>query len=175
LDGIQLNTAVNQVGSNMAAMVNMQTSARMLSHMEFFCGLAMKLADAIGITGFLHVQERLGEMLSILEVARGVFYGMEALAREGPDGIWTITSPAGRGFHLQTIRIYRRFVEIVHLLGGGGFFYAASQADLENPEERPYIDTDLPYPFRRKTSNFRGLFEYLSYYVATINMNYNNI
>jgi hypothetical protein len=41
------------------------------------------------------------------------------------------------------MRIYRRFVEIVHLLGGGGFFYAASQADLENPEERPYIDKYL--------------------------------
>jgi anthranilate 3-monooxygenase (FAD) / 4-hydroxyphenylacetate 3-monooxygenase len=48
-----------------------------------------------------------------------------------------------RGFHLQTMRIYRRFVEIVHLLGGGGFFYAALQADLENPEERPYIDKYL--------------------------------
>ena len=88
-------TVLNQVGGNMAAMVNVQTAARMLSQMEFFCGLAMKLADAIGITGFLHVQEKLGEMLSILEVARGVFYGTEALAREGPDGIWTINSPAG--------------------------------------------------------------------------------
>ena len=144
VDGGPGSAAVlNQVGGNMAAMVNVQTSARMLSQMEFFCGLAMKLADAIGITGFLHVQEKLGEMLSTLEVARGVFYGTEALARQGPDGIWTITSPAGRGFHLQTMRIYRRFVEIVHLLGGGGFFYAASQADLENPEERPYIDKYL--------------------------------
>src|SRR5262244_1664842 len=114
VDGGPGSAAVlNQVGSHMAGMVNVQTSARMLSQMEFFCGLAMKLADAIGITGFLHVQEKLGEMLSMLEVARGVFYGTEALAREGPDGIWTITSPAGRGFHLQTMRIYRRFVEIV--------------------------------------------------------------
>src|SRR5712691_18592 len=144
VDGGPGSAAVlNQVGGNMAGMVNVQTSARMLSQMEFFCGLAMQLADAIGITGFLHVQEKLGEMLSTLEVARGVFYGTEALARQGPDGIWTITSPAGRGFHLQTMRIYRRFVEIVHLLGGGGFFYAASQADLENPEERPYIDKYL--------------------------------
>ena len=61
-----------------------QTAARMLSQMEFFCGLAMKVADCTGITGFLHVQEKLGEMLSQLEIARGVFYGAEAMAMELP-------------------------------------------------------------------------------------------
>src|SRR6266404_5165099 len=86
---------INTLGADFNALLNVQTSARLLSQLEFFCGLAMRLADAIGITGFLHVQEKLGEMLSTLEVARGVFYGTEALARQGPDGIWTITSPAG--------------------------------------------------------------------------------
>ena len=38
------------------------------------------------------------------------------------------------------MQIYRRFVEIVHIIGGGGFFYAPSQADFDNPEERVYID-----------------------------------
>jgi aromatic ring hydroxylase len=38
------------------------------------------------------------------------------------------------------MRIYRRFVEIVQVLGAGGFFYAPTQADFDNPEERPYID-----------------------------------
>jgi len=117
-----------------------QTAARMLSQMEFFCGLGMKVADAVGITGFLHIQEKLGEMLSNLEVARTVFYGAEAMAVEGPDGVWGSASLGPRAFHLQTMRIYRRFVEIVQLLAAGGFFYAPTQADFENPEERPLID-----------------------------------
>ena len=117
-----------------------QTAARMLSQMEFFCGLALKLADTIAITGFLHIQEKLGEMLSNLEVARAVFYGSEAMAVEGPDGAWGSASLGPRGFHLQTMRIYRRFVEIVQILAAGGFFYAPTQADFDNPEERPYID-----------------------------------
>ncbi len=121
-------------------MITSQTSARMLSQMEFFCGLALRLADAVGITGFLHIQEKLGEMLSNLEIARTVFYGSEALAVEGPDGVWGSTTLGPRAFHLQTMRIYRRFVEIVHILGGGGFFYAPTKADFDNPEERPYID-----------------------------------
>ena len=79
-------------------------------------------------------------MLSHLEIARTVFYGSEALAVEGPDGVWGSTALGPRAFHLQTMRIYRRFVEIVHILGGGGFFYAPTKADFDNPEERPYID-----------------------------------
>ena len=34
------------------------------------------------------------------------------------------------------------------------------------------IEADLPCPFWRKANNFRGLFESLLYYVATINIAY---
>ena len=54
----------------------------------------MKVADAIGITGFLHVQEKLGEMLSQMEIARAVFYGSEAMAQKLPSGVWV---PGGHG------------------------------------------------------------------------------
>jgi anthranilate 3-monooxygenase (FAD)/4-hydroxyphenylacetate 3-monooxygenase len=122
------------------AAVGLQTSSRMLSQMEFFCGLGLKIADAVGIMGFLHIQEKLGEMLSNLEIARTVFYGSEAMAVEGPDGTWGSAALGPRGFHLQTMRIYRRFVEITQLLAAGGFFYAPTQADFDNPEERPFIE-----------------------------------
>jgi anthranilate 3-monooxygenase (FAD) / 4-hydroxyphenylacetate 3-monooxygenase len=131
-----VNAAMGSVGTA----TGVQTAARMLSQMELFCGVAMKLADTTGITGFLHVQEKLGEMLSYLEVARGVFYGVEALARPNSAGVWTVNSPAQRAFHLQTMRIYRRFVEIVQLLGAGGFFQAPTHADLANTEERLDLD-----------------------------------
>ena len=72
---------INTLGADFGALLNVQTAARMLSQLEFFCGLGMKVADAIGITGFLHVQEKLGEMLSQMEVARAVFYGSEAMAQ----------------------------------------------------------------------------------------------
>src|SRR5262245_29220097 len=60
---------INGLGADFNALLNVQTSARLLSQLEFFCGLGMKLADAVGITGFLHIQEKLGEMLSQMEVA----------------------------------------------------------------------------------------------------------
>ena len=132
------------INSNARALgggTNQQVASRMLSMMEFMCGLATRLADAIGITGFLHIQEKLGEMLSYLEIGRGVYYGSEALAYEAPNGVWTNGTLGGRAFHLQTGKIYTRFVEIVHSLAGGGYFYAPSEADLGNPEIRPAIDT----------------------------------
>jgi 4-hydroxyphenylacetate 3-monooxygenase oxygenase component len=131
---------VNSLGADFGALLNMQTAARMLSQLEFFCGLAMKVADTIGITGFLHVQEKLGEMLSQMEIARAVFYGAEAMAQQMANGVWVPGGPGLRAFHLQTGKVYSRFVEIVQSLAAGGFFYAPSEADLASPEIRPYID-----------------------------------
>src|SRR5262247_3593517 len=131
---------INMLGADFNALLNVQTSARLLSQLEFFCGLGMKVADAIGITGFLHVQEKLGEMLSQMEIARAVFYGAEAMAQQLPGGVWLPGGPGLRAFHLQSGKVYSRFVEIVQTLAAGGFFYAPSAADLANPEVRPYID-----------------------------------
>jgi anthranilate 3-monooxygenase (FAD) / 4-hydroxyphenylacetate 3-monooxygenase len=131
---------INGLGADFNALLNVQTSARLLSQLEFFCGLGMKLADAIGITGFLHIQEKLGEMLSHMEVARAVFYGAEAMAQKLPGGVWVPGGHGLRAFHLQSGKVYSRFVEIVQTLAAGGFFYAPTEADLASPEVRPYID-----------------------------------
>ena len=131
---------INTLGADFGALTGLQTAARMLSQLEFFCGLALKLADAIGITGFLHVQEKLGEMLSHMEIARAVFYGAETMAQPGPRGVWLPAGHGLRAFHLQTGKIYSRFVEIVQTLAAGGFFYLPSEADLANAELRPMID-----------------------------------
>jgi aromatic ring hydroxylase len=131
---------INTLGADFNALLNVQTSARLLSQLEFFCGLAMKVADAIGITGFLHVQEKLGEMLSQMEISRAVFYGAEAMAQQLSNGVWVPGGPGMRAFHLHSGKTYSRFVEIVQTLAAGGFFYAPAEADLANPEIRPYID-----------------------------------
>ena len=131
---------INGLGADFGALLNVQTSARLLSQLEFFCGLALRVADAIGITGFLHVQEKLGEMLSQMEVARAIFYGSEAMARPIAGGVWVPGGAGLRAFHLQSGKVYSRFVEIVQTLAAGGFFYAPAEADLANPEIRPYID-----------------------------------
>ena len=118
----------------------MQTAAREIAAMEFFCGLAMRVADAIGITGFLHIQEKLGEMLSNLEIARALFFGAEAMGSEAQDGIWQYHLNGLAPFHWQNYKIHARFVEIIRTLAAGGFFYAPTEKDFANIEIRPYID-----------------------------------
>jgi aromatic ring hydroxylase len=130
---------VNSLGQ-IGGPIVLQTASRLLSQIEFFCGLATRLADAIGITGFLHIQEKLGEMLTWLDVARGVYYGAEAMAQQLPNGMWTAGGNGLAAFHLHGGRIYSRFVEIVQILAGGGFFYAPGEADLQSAELRPVID-----------------------------------
>lgn len=120
--------------------VVVQTATRMLSQLEFFCGLAMRLADSIGITGFLHVQEKLGEMLTELELFRAAYYGAEAMAAPESDGVWTVYQQALAATRLRAPYVYPRLVEIVQLLAGGGFFYAPTREDLDNEALRPYID-----------------------------------
>lgn len=120
--------------------VAVQTASRMLSQLEFFTGLAMRLADATGITGFLHVQEKLGEMVIELELFRAAYYGGEAMARPSANGVWAVHQPAVAAANLKAARLYPRLVEIVQILAGGGFFYAPTEADLANAELRPLID-----------------------------------
>jgi anthranilate 3-monooxygenase (FAD)/4-hydroxyphenylacetate 3-monooxygenase len=62
------------------------------------------------------------------------------MAQKLPGGVWVPGGAGLRAFHLQSGKVYSRFVEIVQTLAAGGFFYAPSEADLANPEIRPHID-----------------------------------
>jgi len=117
-----------------------QTASQMLSQMELATGVALRLADSVGITGFLHVQEKLGEMILMLEMCRMTFYGAEMHAIEGADGVWNPGGLAMRSIRLLGIQMYERMTEIIRILAGGGFFQAPTEADMNNPEIRPYID-----------------------------------
>lgn len=134
---------INHTMRAYAGSAAVQIASRMLSQMEFLTGVAMKVADAVGIDGFLHVQEKLGEMISHLEVGKSVYYGSEAMAYPDEKGIWQPGGLGLRSFHLQSMKIYRRMVEIIQTLAAGGFFSVPTEADMANPEIRPMIDKYL--------------------------------
>ncbi|MDP9091614.1 MAG: 4-hydroxyphenylacetate 3-hydroxylase [Actinomycetota bacterium] len=132
---------VNSVLSGGAeASVLMVTGSRGLASLEFLCGLATKIADATGIDGFLHVQEKLGELVYKLESMRTMYYGSEAMASELPDGRWIPYMPGLMAFHMQTAPLHRRMIEVIQILAAGNFFYAPSSGDFANEELRPLIE-----------------------------------
>ncbi|WP_091741514.1 4-hydroxyphenylacetate 3-hydroxylase family protein [Phenylobacterium immobile] len=131
---------VNGAGMDPRAAVNIQTASRNLACMELLCGTAVRVADAVGITGFLHIQEKLGFMLQHLEMVKAQFYGSDAMAVERPDGYWVSYGAGLAAVHMQAGALHAQFVEIINTLAGGGYFYAPSKGDFDNPELRGYID-----------------------------------
>ncbi|MCX4724041.1 4-hydroxyphenylacetate 3-hydroxylase family protein [Streptomyces sp. NBC_01306] len=130
---------VNRVlGSDPSVLV--VNGARSLASLELLCGIATKIADATGIDTFLHVQEKLGDLISRLETLRTLFHGAEAMAAPLPDGTWVPYLPGIMAFHMQTAPTHRRMVEVIQILAAGNFFYAPSGGDFANEELRPFID-----------------------------------
>ncbi|MFC7660877.1 4-hydroxyphenylacetate 3-hydroxylase C-terminal domain-containing protein [Pseudonocardia benzenivorans] len=54
-----------------------QTGVRGLVKMQFVTGVAMKLAQTVGIDGFLHVQQKLGELIAATETCRALLRAAE--------------------------------------------------------------------------------------------------
>jgi 4-hydroxyphenylacetate 3-monooxygenase len=120
---------------------------------EFVLGVATLVAEAIGISEFLHVQHMLGEMLHAALTLRSFLRAAEADASPGPGGVWapdTQTLLTARSFFPE---VYPRLIEILQIVGSSGLANIPSQASVEAPElvgdiERFFQGTTLSGPAR---------------------------
>lgn len=129
------NMPFDVTGGTMVQMVS-----RLLSALELLCGVATRIADAVGIGGFLHLQEKLGSMLGQLEQVKTAYWAANAMASGLPNGAWVPYMPGLLSAQRQGGALHQQFVEVIHTMAGGGFFYAPNEKDFENPELRTYID-----------------------------------
>ena len=125
----------NQLFKETGALYHMinQVGAKNVVKSEFFLGVATLMAEGIGADGFLHVQEKLCELVDDLEIVRGLLRAGEADAVPGPGGAW---HPAPEPLH--TLRnffpkVYPRMAEILHQIGAGGLMAIPTEADLHGP------------------------------------------
>lgn len=109
-----------------------QTSIRGLVKMQFAVGLSLSIADAVGINGFLHIQQKLGECVGNIELIKSAIVRAEV---EHED--------AGGGFvrcnlaPLQALRgflpfAYSRAIEVLQTLGAGGLIMMPTAADFDS-------------------------------------------
>jgi anthranilate 3-monooxygenase (FAD)/4-hydroxyphenylacetate 3-monooxygenase len=108
-----------------------QAGVRGLVKMQFITGVAMKLAQTVKIDSFLHVQQKLGELIAATETCR-------ALVRAGE--VDFETSSSGRSIRpaflpLQTLRLhlaacYPKAAEVLQTLGAGGLLMMPSAEDF---------------------------------------------
>jgi len=116
-----------------------QAMTRALTKLEFLFGLGHKIADMNGVNRFDHIQEKLGEIWTMKEMTRSALVSAIDGAEPVVDGVYVPDERpliALRGLMPNWIP---RAMELIRVIGGGGFMLTPSKADLEGPM-RKYID-----------------------------------
>src|SRR5919199_1316199 len=118
-----------------------QAMARAWSKLEFAFGLGHTMADMTGVNAFDHVQEKLGELWSMMEMTRAGVVAAEAgsFQAEGSDD-WVPDERSFVALRGLMPKWVPRTIELIQLIGGGGFMATPSKADFETEAIRPYID-----------------------------------
>jgi 4-hydroxyphenylacetate 3-monooxygenase len=111
-----------------------QAMTRAWAKLEFAFGLGHALAEMTGVNAFDHVQEKLGELWSMVEMTRAGIVAAEdgSFRAEGSDDWVPDERPfvALRGLMPKWMP---RAIELLQLVGGGGFMATPSKADWEGP------------------------------------------
>ncbi len=111
-----------------------QTNVRALVKMRFAVGLAQAVARAVKVDQFLHIQEKLGECMSYVELVKSAIIRAEVEHDTLPSGsVRTTLAP------LQALRgllptFYPRVIEVLQIIGAGGLLMAPTAADFNAPE-----------------------------------------
>ena len=97
----------------------------------FALGLGHLIANTTGVVRFDHVQEKLGQIWAMSELARSAIVAAEAGAQFDEGGVF---SPEERPFVAlrgEMPKWLPRVNELLQLIGGGGFMATPSKADIE--------------------------------------------
>ncbi|MGR6339601.1 4-hydroxyphenylacetate 3-hydroxylase family protein [Priestia megaterium] len=113
-----------------------QSGVRGLVKLQFATEVACKVADAIGVDGYLNVQESLGELIQSVESIRALLRTSEYEYTINEKGEALPNETA-----LETIRgllptMYPRAIEVMQTIGAGGLLMSPTGADFENLELR---------------------------------------
>lgn len=107
-----------------------QTVVRLLAKLEFTAGVGFALAESIGVNGFLHIQEKLGELITQVESIQALLLASEYQSyRTGAGTVIPAMPPIETARNLGT-RYYPRAIDILQIIGAGGFMQVPS-----DPEE----------------------------------------
>ena len=116
-----------------------QVNVRNIAKCEFILGVAQLMTEAMGSQSLLHVQERMGELVTYLETIKACVRAAEADAAPGPGGIWYPAPDPVACVRNLFPKWYPRMVELLQLLGSGSYMMIPSEADVSGPLS-PLID-----------------------------------
>ena len=111
---------------------------RFYHRVQTFIGVATLLAESIGVDGFREVRDKLGELITYAELVRLGLRGMEADAALTDGGL--LAPGDNAALSIFAAQISPRLIEIVRDVGASGLIMQPSEADLAQPELRPYLE-----------------------------------
>ena len=123
------------MGANQLGWANM---TRVHYRMRLMTAVATMIAEAIGVREYREVESKLGEMAVYCELWRHAMAGFEHLMFQ-PEGMEQ-TGASTQGLHVWFAQTSQRMVQILREISGSGIIMQPSEADLANPELRPYLE-----------------------------------
>ncbi|MDE2785840.1 MAG: 4-hydroxyphenylacetate 3-hydroxylase [Chloroflexota bacterium] len=122
---------------------------RIHQRMKLMTAVATLIAEAIGVIEYREVSAKLGEMAMHTEMWRHAMDGVEHNAYFVPNratradnGLMSLGSTSGMNIYFA--QTSQRMVELLREICGSGMIMQPSEADLANPEFRPYLDRYMP-------------------------------
>lgn len=116
-----------------------QVVTKNVAKTEFVLGILAKMVDAIQVDRFQHVQEKIAEVIIVLESMRAFLRASETDAKLDKWGMMTPDFAPLNAARNYFPRIYPRFAEIMQLLGASGLMAIPTEQDLHS-EMGPAIE-----------------------------------
>jgi 4-hydroxyphenylacetate 3-monooxygenase oxygenase component len=110
-----------------------QAFTRAYVKLSFALGIGHMVATTIGATRFDHVQEKLGQIWAMSELARSALVAAEAGAELDGGGVLTPDERPFVALRGELPKWLPRANEYIQLIGGGGFMATPARADLDGP------------------------------------------
>ena len=119
-----------------------QVMVRSIAKLEFILGIAHELTEAIGIGGFSHIQEKMSEIIDLVETIRAYMRAAEADAAPWKgEGIWLAPDPC-IAMRDTWPDMYDRVVAILQQMAAAGLMLTPTEADMTG-DLRPTTDKYL--------------------------------
>ena len=115
---------------------------RIHQRMKLMTAVATLIAEAIGVIEYREVAAKLGEMATYAEMWRHAMDGVEHGAYLADNGLMSLGAISGMNIYFT--QVSARMVELLREISGSGMVMQPSEADLSNPEFRPYLDRYMP-------------------------------
>ena len=110
-----------------------QAFTRAYVKLSFALGLGHLIANSTGVVRFDHIQEKLGQMWAMSELARSAIVAAEAGARPDEGDVFYPDDRPFIALRGEMPKWLPRCNELLQLIGGGGFMATPSKADFDGP------------------------------------------